>query len=340
MSDTIRGVRLRVTLAALAVLTHIPLPAAAQVIDALDPGVLRAARLLVISPHPDDGTLGGGGLIARVVAGGGRVGVVQVTSGDAFATGLKAEIHSEAPTADDYRRYGALREHESVAALAQLGVHQRSITFLGFPDDGLCRLVSDYRSAAARAFESPYTRRVSPPLPEQIASGVAYRGEDAERELARIITAFRPTLVLMPDARDEHPDHCSTHLLAHEALDAAIDNAPDLRPRVLHYLIHYGSWPAAELTGSGLRPPPRLALVGVGWRSLALTPSDRARKKKALAAYRSQVLAMGATMTSFERENELFAEGDPDGVAPCWCRGIDVAAAPWSRHAHAAPARP
>jgi LmbE family N-acetylglucosaminyl deacetylase len=340
ISDRIRGVRLRVTLAALAVLTHIPPPAAAQAIDALDPGVLRAARLLVISPHPDDGALGGGGLIAHVLAGGGQVGVVQITSGDAFANGVKAEIHIEAPTADDYRRYGALREHESVAALAQLGVHRRSITFLGFPDDGLCRLVSDYRSAAARAFESPYTRRVSPPFPEQMGAGVAYRGEDAERELARIITAFRPTLVLMPDAHDEHPDHCSTHLLAHEALDAAIAGAPGLRPRVLHYLIHYGSWPAPEVAGPGLMPPMRPALVGVRWRSLALTSSDLARKKKALAAYRSQVLAVGATMTSFERENELFAEGDPDGAAPCWCRGIDVAAAPWSQRVHAAPARP
>jgi LmbE family N-acetylglucosaminyl deacetylase len=227
-----------------------------------------------------------------------------------------------------------------MAALTQLGVHRRSITFLGFPDDGLCRLVSDYRSAGAPAFESPYTKRASPPFQEQIARDVAYRGEDAEREFARIIAAFRPTLVLMPDARDEHPDHCSTHLLAHEALDDAIGRTPGLRPRVLHYLIHYGSWPAREATDLVLRPPQRLVLVGAGWRSFTLTPSELARKKKALAEYRSQLLAMGATITSFERENELFAEGDPDGVAPCWCRGLDVAAAPWSRRVHAAPARP
>jgi LmbE family N-acetylglucosaminyl deacetylase len=335
-----RGVRVLVTLAALAVLAPLQQPASAQAIDALDPGGLRAARLLVISPHPDDATLGGGGLMARVVAGGGTVRVVQVTSGDAFANGVKAVIRSDRPTVGDYRRYGALREQETVQALTCLGVPRRAITFLGFPDDGLCRLVSDYRSAAALAFESPYTRRVSPPAPERIAPDVAYRGEDATRELARVIVAFRPTLLLIPDPRDEHPDHCSTHILAHDALAAAINEAARLQPRVLHYLIHYGTWPAPAGEAT-LTPPARLAIAERGWRRLNLAAGELARKKNALATYRSQVLAIGSTLASFERGNELFAEGDADDGAPCWCGGVNVASgAGWSARPPAKPARP
>ncbi len=111
-----------------------------------------------------------------------------------------------------------------------IGLHRHSVTFLGFPDDGLCRLVSDYRSAAP-AFESPYTRRDSPPVLEQIVRGAAYRGDDAERELERVIANVEPTMVLMPSPRDEHPDHCSTHLMTHSALQMS-----GAKARVLHLL--------------------------------------------------------------------------------------------------------
>ncbi len=283
------------------------------------------ARLLVVSPHPDDGTLAGAGLMARVLATGGSVHVVQITSGDAFANGVKALEKTELPTADDYRRYGAVREHETVSAMAVIGLRRRAITFLGFPDDGLCRLVSDYRSAAL-AYESPYTRRDSPPVMEQIVRGAAYRGDDAERELERVVASFKPTMVLMPSARDEHPDHCSTHLLVHSALAAA-----GVHPQVLHFLIHYGTWPPeGGAVGSGedqqLVPPARLQTSDASWRSLTLTAAERKAKGRALDAYRSQMLAIGPFIKAFERVNELFVDGDPETIAPCWCRGADIAA--------------
>ncbi|HEY1909486.1 MAG TPA: PIG-L family deacetylase [Vicinamibacterales bacterium] len=283
-------------------------------------------RLLVVSPHPDDGTLAGAGLIARVLATGGHVRILQITSGDAFANGVKAIANTDRPTPDDYRRYGALRERETVSAMAVVGVRRKAITFLGFPDDGLCRLVSDYRSAAL-AYESPYTKRDSPPVMEQIVRGAAYRGDDAERELERVAAEFRPTMVLVPSARDEHPDHCSTHLLVHSALAAA-----GLHPQVMHFLIHYGVWPP-ETDGIGpasaqkLTPPVRLRTADMHWLSLTLTPGESRMKSRALAAYQSQVLAIGPFLKAFERVNELFAEGDPETIAPCWCRGQDVAGA-------------
>ncbi len=281
-------------------------------------------RLLVVSPHPDDGTLAGAGLMTRVLATGGSVRVLQITSGDAFANGVKAIAKIDRPTPDDYRRYGALRERETVSAMAVIGVHRRAITFLGFPDDGLCRLVSDYRSAAL-AYESPYTKRDSPPVMEQIVRGAAYRGDDAEREVERVAAAFKPTMVLVPSARDEHPDHCSTHLLVHSALAAA-----GVHPQVLHFLIHYGPWPPEPggVGGSGaeeLTPPARLQTTDLHWLSLTLTSDETQKKSRALAAYQSQVLAIGPFLKAFDRVNELFVVGDPESIAPCWCRGQDVA---------------
>src|SRR5947199_5205110 len=83
-----------------------PAPAAAP--DPPSP----ATRLLVVAPHPDDGTLGAGGLIQRVLRAGGAVKVVFMTSGDGFPEGVSAVRHTPHPTMQDYRAYGRLRQDE------------------------------------------------------------------------------------------------------------------------------------------------------------------------------------------------------------------------------------
>ncbi len=299
-----------------------------------------ATRLLVVSPHPDDGVLGGAGLMQRVLRLGGTVRVVQITRGDAFSTGLKLETHIERPTAADYRRYGALRERESVAAMTALGLPRSSVYTLGFPDDGLCELAPERRAVTAAAFESPYTKRVSPPRSDRLISGVSYRGQDLERELRQILTTFRPTLVVIPHPGDEHPDHCTTHLWMHKALDDVAAGPSPIAPVVLHYLVHYGTWPAPAQTGdAALAPPAPLLSASSHWTTLTLTARERAAKERALAAYKSQMLAIGPFLRAFDRSNELFTETEPEGHAACWCRGEDVAAPPRAATRRAATAK-
>jgi LmbE family N-acetylglucosaminyl deacetylase len=302
-------------------------PAVAPAAPPLDIDLSAATRLLVISPHPDDGTLGGGGLMQRVRRLGGAVRVVQITSGDAFSAGLMAEAHITRPTPSDYRRYGALRERESAAALGALGVARSNVITLGFPDDGLCELAPERHTITAAAYKSPYTNRESPPRSERILSGIAYRGEDLGRELQRILVDFRPTLVLIPHPRDEHPDHCTTHLWMHEALAAVAAGRSPITPVVLHYLVHYPNWPTAAAGGGvPLAPPASLATANSQWRSFPLTDREREAKARALVTYKSQRMAIGPFLRSFDRATELFTETEPEGHAACWCRGEDVAA--------------
>ncbi len=289
---------------------------------AFDAPLTRATRLLVVSPHPDDAVLAAGGLIARVSAARGVVHVVQMTSGDAFSKGVMADHRAVVPTADDYRRYGAERERETVAALHELGIRRSNITFLGFPDDGLCVLAAG--RGAREGFESPYTKRRSPPVGEQVIQGVSYSGEDVRRELERVIARFAPTLVVVPAARDEHPDHCATHMFVRDALDAIV-GAGMSRPPVFHYLIHFGRWPTTLSSGAPLEPPAAFPSGDGVWRTVALTPAEAARKQQALAAYKSQVLVIGDLVAAFSRRSELFLEGDPEPTAACWCRGENIA---------------
>jgi LmbE family N-acetylglucosaminyl deacetylase len=282
----------------------------------------RATRLLVVSPHPDDAVLAAGGLIARVSEVHGAVHIVQMTSGDAFSKGVMADHRAVVPTADDYRRYGAEREHETLAAMHALGVGRSSVTFLGFPDDGLCVLAS--KGDARTGFESPYTKRRSPPVGEQVIRGVTYLGDDVRRELERVIARFAPTLVIVPAARDEHPDHCATHIFVRNALDAVV-HAGMPRPPVLHYLIHFGAWPTTLAAGAPLDPPTTFPTGDGVWRAVALTPAEAARKREALAAYKTQALVIADFVAAFSRQGELFLEGEPAPTPACWCGGENIA---------------
>ncbi len=283
--------------------------------------VSRTTRLLVVSPHPDDAALAAAGLIARVRRAGGAVQVVQMTSGDAFFKGIVARRPAVVPSADDYRAYGAERQRETIAAMRMLGVGRSHITFLGFPDDGLCLLASSEERAPYR---SPYTKRDSPPVEEQVIRGVTYRGEDLRRELARVIAEFEPTAILVPHPRDEHPDHCATHLFVHDAIEDLARAGATARPIVLHYLIHYRDWPMST-AGSQLAAPPAFPAADGAWHTLALTPAEAAMKKRALAEYRTQLLALADLVGSFERNDEIFSAGEPQAAPACWCRGENIA---------------
>lgn len=81
------------------------------------------ASALVVAPHPDDETLGCGGVICRKVAAGADVRFAFVTDG--------AASHSGRISGADLR---AVREREALSAAARLGVPADRVSFLGFPD--------------------------------------------------------------------------------------------------------------------------------------------------------------------------------------------------------------
>jgi LmbE family N-acetylglucosaminyl deacetylase len=287
-----------------------------------EPLSIGAVRALIVSPHPDDATLATGGLIRRVLGAGGAVKVIQMTGGDGFPQGVVAWSPRSHPTADAYRQYGVLREHEAVRALGRLGVHRAQVRLLGFPDEGLCLLASS--APLAPVFISPYTQRESPPITEQVLPGTMYRGEDVRRELTRLLREFRPTLLVVPHSGDDHPDHCATHLLVHQALTAAL--ADGLRPpHVLHYVLHLPRWPATDQPGGPLDPPSTGSGSAWDWRTLTLTADEQARKHRALSAFRSQILVMSDFFAAFDRPNELFIDREPSPISPCWCSGNNIA---------------
>lgn len=89
---------------------------------------LHGRMLIVIAPHPDDESLGVGGLIAAAAASGHQVKVVFLTDGEGS--------HVDSPTYPP-KELARLRRSEAKAALGELGIDETSAEFVGLRDGGL-----------------------------------------------------------------------------------------------------------------------------------------------------------------------------------------------------------
>jgi LmbE family N-acetylglucosaminyl deacetylase len=90
--------------------------------------VIGDRHVLVIAPHPDDETLGCGGLLAWAAATRRSPRVLFLTDG---------EQSHPASAAFPPERLAQVRRQEAVEACQALGISDDAITFLGLPDSGL-----------------------------------------------------------------------------------------------------------------------------------------------------------------------------------------------------------
>ena len=150
--------------------------------------VKQNSTALVVAPHPDDETLGCGGAIALLRQLDIAVRVVVVSDG------TKSHPNSKTypPTA-----LKKLREQESLAALAILGVTPEAVTFFGMPD------------GAVPSFD-----------------GV---GEDEYQTAIvlcqRYLQDIKPSVVFLPWRKDPHPDHRASWQLFVTAINS-LNNPP------------------------------------------------------------------------------------------------------------------
>jgi LmbE family N-acetylglucosaminyl deacetylase len=218
------------------------------------PPLSPADRVMVLAPHPDDEALGAGGLIQHAVAVGAAVRVLFVTDGDNNPWPQRWLERRWSLGAEDRRRWGARRREEARRSLAALGLPADSGEFLGFPDAEL-------------------RRRWQQRDPALLAA------------VTRALAAWRPTLLIAPAARDNHPDHPAVFHFAQAALAQT-----GLAPAQYSYLIHRGLFgaPAAGL-------------------ALALTPAQRETKLRAILCHETQMALSRGRFSAYARDEEIFA---------------------------------
>src|SRR6185436_3329801 len=98
-------------------------------------------RLLVIAPHPDDESIGAGGLLLRAKEAGAEVRVIFCTSGDDNPWPQRAIEKRVFISASARLRWAARRREEARAALRFLIGSDAASVFLNLPDQGVTRVL-------------------------------------------------------------------------------------------------------------------------------------------------------------------------------------------------------
>lgn len=124
-------------------------------------------RVVVVAAHPDDETLGVGGVLQALHAAGAHLSLVVATDGEAAYPDLDAAARAE---------LGRVRRLELVAALRAQGLDGMAVTWLGLPDSGLAGNTDVLRAALvpllaeADAYLAPWP---GDPHPDHRAAGLA-----------------------------------------------------------------------------------------------------------------------------------------------------------------------
>ena len=143
---------------------------------------IACSSAVVVAPHPDDETLGCGGAIALLRALGCDLRVLVVSDG------TLSHPNSRQFPAPALR---ALRESETLSALAVLGVNPSAVTFLRLPD------------------------------------GAITTSESALAACQHYLAEIAPQTIFLPWRADPHPDHRASWSLIHAAI-TSLNQSPRL----------------------------------------------------------------------------------------------------------------
>ncbi len=270
------------------------------------PDIKETDSILVIAPHPDDETLGTGGLIRKALKSRARVAVVFLTDGSRSHNIKDYEAFLKETGRSSYKGpLGELRRQETLQALHELGLDMGNVTFLGYPDGGMRALFNDYWDCD-RLYRANNDFNKSDHSPYDFAyqKDAPYCGANVAANLEEIFAARKPNIIFYPDDGDFHEDHWATSAFArYVATKAGYDG------EWYTYLVHKGDdWPAPPkyIPGTGLSLPPELAELDASWLMLPLGRDETTRKENAVNTYSSQLFLWKDYLSSFVRVNEIF----------------------------------
>ena len=163
----------------------------------------RSDKVLVVAPHPDDESLGTGGLLQRIFAQKIPVRILFATSGENNPWAQRYWERRWQIGADDRARWGRRRREEAINAIGTLGGQPDCARFLNLPDLGTTDLLM----------------RGGAELPVLISDEVQ---------------EWEPTVAFIPTMLDSHPDHSALSV----AFSMAFDSVEGSPIRAWEYLVH------------------------------------------------------------------------------------------------------
>ncbi|MFH0827782.1 MAG: PIG-L family deacetylase [Candidatus Omnitrophota bacterium] len=262
-------------------------------------------RVLILAPHPDDETLGAGGVIQRARSAGARVRVVCYTNGD--HNELAFIVYEKRLTfrTGEFLHMGSLRRKETIEAMASLGIPREDMIFMGYPDWGTLAILTQFWQAP-KPYWSLLTRLSKVSYPDALSPGAPFVGESILKDLKSVIESFRPTKVFVSHPADTNRDHQSLYLFTRIALWDLEEKL--IPPEIYPYIIHVIGWPKprGHHLDLALKPPDKLA--GVSWKQLILSDEEAKKKQTLVDFFKTEIECNPPYLYSYARKNELFGD--------------------------------
>ncbi|MCX5708452.1 MAG: PIG-L family deacetylase [Candidatus Omnitrophica bacterium] len=291
-------------LASAVILLFMPFGAFAADIPAL-PEFTKEDRVLILAPHPDDETLGSGGVIQRARDAGARVQVVCYTNGDHNELAFIVYEKRFTFRTGEFLYMGEVRRSETIKAMSSLGLPAQDMIFLGYPDFGTMAILTLYWNSA-KSYRSLMTRISKVAYSDTLSPGAPYIGESILKDLKTTINNFQPTKIFVSHPADTNRDHQSLYLFTRIALWEL--EGKIIQPEIYPYLIHVIGWPKPRGHHLDLLLKPPAQLGGISWKQLILTDKEAKVKQGLVDFYKSEIECNPPYLYSYARKNEIFGD--------------------------------
>jgi LmbE family N-acetylglucosaminyl deacetylase len=269
-------------------------------------------RILILAPHPDDEAIACAGVIQKALKAGAQVKVVYLTNGDHNEFAFIVYERRITFRQGEFIYLGKLRQQESVKAMKFLGVPERNLVFLGYPDYGTFEIFCKYWQTAsavtAKPFRDRLTRISSVPYKGNPSYGAKYYGENILSDLTKQILDYQPDKIFVSHPADVNVDHKTLYLFLQVALSDLEGRIA--KPEIYPYLVHCAGWPKPRYYHPDLElhPPDKFNSSQLSWLRCDLSPGELDKKYRSILFYKSQTRSSAFYLFSFARKNELFSD--------------------------------
>jgi len=282
-------------------------------------------RVLIVSPHPDDDVIGCAGVIQRALNAGARVKVVYVTCGDnniasviLYNDLLSIICRDKILYIADLILYwkerfialGRMRMQEAISAEKVLGMDEKDLLFLGYPDHGTDQMFI-FNWDHTKPYSSSFGGHSYVPYDKNAYYNKGFTADNIIDDLKGAISDFKPTRIFVAHPSDVNGDHWASYLYVMASLADLGDTVP--KPKIYPYLVHVPDWPLPRNYHPELvmEPPEKFfgdVLPVINWRQLKLTKQEMDKKYRAMLKHKSQIGVSAFYLLSFVRQNEIFGD--------------------------------
>jgi LmbE family N-acetylglucosaminyl deacetylase len=187
--------------------------------------------VVVLAPHPDDETIGFGGLIRDAVRQNRGVHVVVVTDGDAYVdacwfwkNGCPRDSSCNGPAPSecspvDVAEFGRVRRQETLAAMRLLGLPEENVEFWGYPDAKLAMM----RAHPDSIVDAWTPNRFS-------ETGKSLCGRSVEQDVRAVLRRYPDATFYTTHIEDHHADHRALAGYLQDARAARVLETGHLQP--------------------------------------------------------------------------------------------------------------